>query len=207
MIALRPTITFNPMEILEKLHMSAISRIMKYFFPYYWDYIVRFRANKVAYLRYLGVRIGENCDIITTIGNFGSEPWLVELGRDVTVTNGVIFCTHDGSSRLFLNKELGMNRQYGNRFGTIWIGDNSFIGVNTVLLPNIKIGPDAIVGVGSVVNRDVPPETVFAGNPARQICSLQEYIDKYKTRMIPIASTNRVALRKELTSLLWGEKR
>jgi acetyltransferase-like isoleucine patch superfamily enzyme len=158
------------------------------------------------YLRYLGVRIGTNCSILNGVGHYGSEPWLIEIGNRVTITDGVTFITHDGSSRLF-RQLLPDSSSFGNRFGTIRIYDNCFIGRNTILMPDIKIGPNSIVGAGSLVNKDVPPNTVFAGVPARQICTLEEYIQKYQQKMIPIEASTRQELREELTRKLWGEVR
>lgn len=187
--------------------MNRIVKTIYYFINYYGNYVIRYKGDKVAYLRYLGVRIGANCSILTSIEHFGSEPWLVELGDNVTLSAGVALVTHDGSSRLFRGIVDGMNPLYGNLFGTIYISNNSFISLNTIILPNVRIGPNAIVGAGSVVTRDVPPNSVYAGVPARHICSLDEYIEKYKSKMIPIMSSDRTLLRQELTERLWGEGR
>ena len=153
------------------------------------------------------MRIGEGCSIITSINNIGSEPWLVELGNNITITGGVVFITHDGSSRLFRKKIEIMNPEFGNRFGTIRIKDNSFIGINAILTLDIEIGPYAIVGAGSIVTDDVPPYSVYAGNPARFICTYQEYIDKFKDRMLIVKSEDRISLRKELTNYFRKEER
>jgi hypothetical protein len=61
------------------------------------------------------------------------------------------------------------------RFGPIHIDDNCFIGTGAVLMPGVRIGPNAIVGAGSVVTRDVPPGGVFAGVPARKVADLEDY--------------------------------
>jgi serine acetyltransferase len=74
-------------------------------------------------------------------------------------------------------------------------------------LPNVEVGPNSIVGAGSVVVRDVPQNTVAAGVPAKPICSLDEYVAKYRQRMVPITAKQRSDLRVELTSKLWGEVR
>lgn len=165
-----------------------------------------YRGNRAAYLRHLGVRIGPDCDILNSVKNFGTEPWLIELGRRVTITHGVVFLTHDGANRLF-RQVLPGSSKWGNRFGTIRVLDNCFIGVNSVILPDVQIGPDSIVGAGSVVVKDVPPRTVVAGTPARPICTLDEYIQRYQAKMIPIEATDREQLRRELTQKLWGEVR
>lgn len=182
-------------------------RILKEFLKYYFDYFVRFHADKIAYLRYRGVRIGNECLVLTHINNFSSEPWLIELGNHVKMSAAVTMITHDGSSRLFRSRFPEMNLAFGNRFGKIHIKDNCLIGYGAIILPGVTIGPNSIVGAGSVVTKDVPPETVVAGNPSRTICSLDDYIAGYKAKMLPLTAQDRVALRKELTTMLWGEER
>lgn len=164
------------------------------------------RGNKIAYLRHCGVRIGRDCDILNTVKNFGTEPWLIEIGQRVTLAEGVILYTHDGANRVFRDR-LPDSSRWGNRFGTIRILDNCFIGANSIIMPDVQIGPNSIVGAGSVVTNHVPPQTVVAGVPARTICSLDEYIERYQSKMISIKSLDRQALRRELTQQLWGEMR
>jgi len=159
------------------------------------------RGNKVDYLRHLGVRIGRGCDILTSIKNFGTEPWLIELGDRVTVTSGVVFLTHDGANRVFRD-QLSNSSIWGNLFGRIQIMDNCFIGVNAIIMPGVKIGPNCIVGAGSVVLKDVPPNSVVAGVPAKIISTLDDYIERYKNMMIPITAVDRRTLRQELTQRL-----
>jgi acetyltransferase-like isoleucine patch superfamily enzyme len=181
---------------------QVILSILKKYFMYY----IFFRGNKVRYLRWLGVKIGEGCVIQSKVEYFGSEPWLIEIGNSVAIANGVHLITHDGSSRLF-RADLPGTSKFGNRFGRILIHDNSFIGVNAIIMPNVEIGPNSIVGVGSVVNKNILPKMVYAGVPAKPICTLDEYISRYKDKMIEINSDNREDLRRELTLHFWGEER
>src|SRR5512147_1047564 len=90
-----------------------------------------YRGNKVAYLRHLGVRIGQDCDLLNTVKNFGTEPWLIEIGRRVTLAEGVLLYTHDGANRVFRDR-IPNSSPWGNRFGTIRILDNCFIGAHAI---------------------------------------------------------------------------
>jgi acetyltransferase-like isoleucine patch superfamily enzyme len=118
-----------------------------------------------------GVRIGSKCRIIgRRLHMFGGEPYLVEIGDDVTIAEDVKFITHDGGTGVLRKGNPGLNV-----FGRIVIHDNCFVGANSILMPNITIGPNSVVGAGSVVTRDVPPDTVAAGVPARVIMPLEEY--------------------------------
>jgi acetyltransferase-like isoleucine patch superfamily enzyme len=171
-----------------------------------FTFVVLCGGDRVRYLRRAGSRIGRDCDIATDVANFGSEPWLVEIGDRVSVTSGVRLVTHDGSSRLFRDRIPGSSR-YGNRFGTIRIHDDSFVGVGAILLPGVSVGPESIVAAGSVVTKSVPPRTVVAGVPARTVCDLDEYVERYRERMVPTTASDRATLRRDLTRALWGEER
>ena len=172
-----------------------------------YNYLIVHRGDKIAYLRAMGVKIGDNCEILNSIMNFSSEPYLIEIGNDVTLTAHVKLITHDASSRIF-RKTLNIgNSVYGNLFGRIIIGNNCFIGINTVILPNVTIGDDSIIGACSVVTKNVPSRTVFAGNPAKQICTVDQFISKYCRKMIPCQSIDRASLRQELTEYFWNEYR
>ncbi len=161
-----------------------------------------FLGDKAGYFRHKKARIGRGCDLLCGIYALGSEPWLIRIDDNVTVTSGCIFITHDGASRLFRDRP-GHSR-FGNRFAPIHIGSDSFIGMNSIIMPGVTVGPRSIIGAGSVVTSDVPPDVVYAGNPARMICTLDEYISRYESRMIPVKAKNKRELREELTKKLIG---
>jgi acetyltransferase-like isoleucine patch superfamily enzyme len=120
------------------------------------------------YLKYIGVKFGKNCRIY--VRNFGSEPWLINIGNNVTITSGVKILTHDGSLCLFQDDN-------GRRFSynRVVIGDNVFIGVNSIILPGVIIGNNVIIGAGSVVTKSIPNNSIVGGNPAKFIKSFEEY--------------------------------
>jgi acetyltransferase-like isoleucine patch superfamily enzyme len=124
-----------------------------------------------------GLKLGRDVRVIGK-PDFGSEPYLIEIGNHVTVSSNVTFITHDGATWVFrhLPPHLGMQR-----FGRIVIGDNCFIGANAIIMPGVSIGSNSVVGAGAVVTRSVPADSVVAGVPARRVCSYEEYVE----RMIP----------------------
>jgi len=123
------------------------------------------------YFRKKGAQIGNNCRIL--IHDFGSEPYLVKIGNDCIITPGVAFITHDASVGLFRREIPDLNI-----FGKIEIKDNCFIGLGSIILYDVTVGPNSVVGAGSIVTKDVPPNTVVAGVPAKVVCSIDEYKKK-----------------------------
>jgi len=166
---------------------------------------IRHRGDYVSYLRSLGVQIGADCEIMTRPGNFGSEPWLVEIGSRVTISTDVLLLTHDGSSRLY--REKYSDSPWGNRFAPIRVFDNCFIGARTIILPGVTVGPGSIVGAGSVVTRSVPPDTVWAGSPARELSKMPDAEARYVEEMVHITARDRDELRRELTLRFFGHER
>jgi maltose O-acetyltransferase len=69
------------------------------------------------------------------------------------------------------------------RIGRVIIRSHSHIGARAVILPGVEIGPRTIVGANSTVSRSLPPDTVCVGNPARVLCSLDEYLAKHRSRL------------------------
>ena len=150
----------------------------------------------IATLRRMGVRVGERCRIYTA--NFGSEPFLIKIGNHVCISNDVTFVNHN------LNWSFQDKYDSLTGFGTIEIKDNCQIGVNVTILPGVTIGPNALVGAGSVVASDIPPDSVAAGNPARVICSIEEYEKKCVAGHVDIP-LDRNAARKVLEKHFWGD--
>lgn len=58
-----------------------------------------------------------------------------------------------------------------------------FVGANCTILPNVIIGENSIIGSGSVVTRNIPKNSVCAGNPARVICTIDDFKSKHNTQM------------------------
>jgi serine acetyltransferase len=132
---------------------------------------IAFHRDPAAYFRTRGARIGARLELFGGgIHTFGSEPYLVTIGDDVTISHDVSFITHDGGLRALRDRFPG-----AYYYAPIVVGDRAFIGARATILPGATIGARAIVGAGAVVVGDVPPETVVAGVPARPVKSLNEY--------------------------------
>lgn len=116
---------------------------------------------------------GENCYYQPF--KIPSEPFLVALHNNVKIAANVTFVTHDIVGSVFNNiPDLKSKGEYGFYMGTIEIFDNVFIGANSTIMYNVKIGANSIIAAGSVVTKDVSQNTIVGGNPAKVI----GYVDK-----------------------------
>ena len=127
-----------------------------------------------------GLKIGSNL-YVEGIPNFGSEPFLVEIGNDVTIAENVSFINHGGDARV--TKKIEKYKD-GRFFGRIKIGNNTFIGKGTILMPGVSIGSNCVIGSLSLISSSVPDNTVYAGVPAKFICTIEEYGDKLVSKRI-----------------------
>lgn len=124
-----------------------------------------------------GLKVGERVDFVSA-PNFGSEPYLISIGDNTTISFDCAFVTHDAATRVIRNMPEG-NPETGY-FGPIVIGKNCFIGCRTTILANVHIGDNIVIGAGSLVNKDIPSNVVAAGVPCKVLCSLDEYQEKHK---------------------------
>ncbi len=126
--------------------------------------------------------IGEGCSI-RTYTNITNPP-LTRLGNNVQLSNCNLF-GHDGSIA-FLNKAYGKKL---DRVGKIDIKDNVYIGHGAIVLPGVTIGPNALIAAGAIVTKDVAPDSIVAGSPAKVIGSLNKLVERLekKTAELPWA--------------------
>lgn len=124
-------------------------------------------------------------------GEMPVEPYLVEIGNDVTIAAGAKLLTHD-------NSIIKCNVSATDYFGRIKIGNSCFLGTNSILLPGVTLGNHTIVGAGSVVTKSFPEgNVVIAGNPAKIICTTKEFADKKRGLSINMDVDNRRENKKE----------
>lgn len=144
--------------------LIMIRRLKKIFY--------RLFCSPESYGRFVGVQIGRNCLISTRY--WSSEPYLIKIGNNVQITGNVTFHTHGGANVA--------RRKYPNFdvFGKIVVEDWAYIRANSQIMPGVTIGEGALVAAGSIVTKSVKPYTVVGGNPARYICTVDEYIERNK---------------------------
>ena len=136
------------------------------------EFIYRLRGQYTTKkLISMGLVVGKNFKRLNGVIIDPSHCWLIKIGDNVTLAPRVHILAHDASTKNFLGY---------TKIGRVIIGDNVFIGAETVVLPNVTIGDNVIVGANSTVTKDIPSNSVVIGSPAKVICSLDEYLVKNK---------------------------
>lgn len=132
--------------------------------------------KRVAYLKKKRIfkEIGENVTIMDRKVPLYAN--LIRIHNNVRIASNVTFVTHD-ITHYMLNAKIGESR-FNETVGCIEIMDNVFVGTNVTILNNVRIGENSIIAAGAVVTKDVPPNSVVGGVPAKVICSLDDYLEK-----------------------------
>ena len=151
------------MRILRKIYL-------KFFVPSGFPY--------AAYLKTRGFLHAQGRDCFISKAANIPDPHLVCIGDNVWLTSGCQLLCHDASV-IMINI---MRNAHFDRVAPIIMGEHCFLGNNTIILPGITIGSRSIVGAGSVVTGNIPDNSVYAGNPARFICSFEDYAQKIAER-------------------------
>lgn len=131
--------------------------------------------NKARYLKKNRVfaEFGDNVLFQPTL--LPNDPEFIKIHNNVKIAAGVSFYAHDVINGIFVELD---DCQYRTHLTCIEIMDNVFIGANSIIVGNCKIGPNAIVAAGSVVTKDVPEGTIVGGNPAKVIGSFEKLHQK-----------------------------
>lgn len=130
----------------------------------------------VKFLRNKGVSIGKNVRFYAPAHTVidVQTPFILSIGNNVCITHGVVILTHDYAWSV-------IKRKTGCVLGAqspVVIGNNVFIGMNAVITRGVTVGDNVIIGAGSVVTKDCEADSVYAGNPAKRIMSLEDYTKK-----------------------------
>lgn len=148
-----------------KIFKSIISRIkVKYEINRYNNFTI------AEYFNQQGAQVGEDCHI--GIRSLASEPYLVKIGNHVGIAKGTSLITHT-SGWNFRDKNPDLHL-----FGKIEIKDNTYLGANVTVLPNITIGKNCIISAGAVVTKNIPDNSIAAGIPAKVIGDIDDFYPK-----------------------------
>lgn len=156
---------------------------------FYWRYF----KTPEQYAKHIGVCIGKDCRIETR--DFSSEPYLIIIGNNVALTKDVKIHTH-GGGRVARQKFPQFDV-----FGKVVINDWAYIGTGAQIMPGVTIGEGSLVAAGSIVTKSVPDHMVVGGNPARVICSVNEYIMRNMQYNVRTKGMTAAEKKKKLLSL------
>lgn len=129
--------------------------------PFYCDYGFHIEVGKNFFANYnctildvATVKIGDNCQMAPNVAIYTAGHPVHPVSRNSAYEYGI----------------------------PVEIGDNVWIGGNTVILPGVHIGSNSIIGAGSVVTKDIPEWSIAAGNPCKVIRKITEDDKKYYYR-------------------------
>lgn len=174
-----------------------------------WDrfcfYLLSKSSSRIRYLKRHRVLayLGDNCFYQSRV--IPVEPDLVKIHDNVSIAANVHIIAHDVIHKVINNLPGRENRGFVPiHLGCIEILDNCFIGANSVILGNVRIGPNAIVAAGAVVTKDVPEGTVVGGNPAKVIGSFNALVERRKMEIgcLPV-KTDRI---RELWKIFYEDR-
>lgn len=150
-----------------KLRESFYRKLFKYKKNFeHWHH-----HKKIEELVRNGLRIGKNVTIMPTAEIDDSYPYLISIGDNCSISKYVQLIAHDQATFKFSEDNL-------ERLGKIEIKENCYIGQSAIILPGVTIGPNVLVAAGSVVNKDIPPNSCVAGVPARVYSKFDEFISR-----------------------------
>lgn len=121
-----------------------------------------------------GLKVGKNFKRMGGVIIDPSHCYHIKIGDNVTLAPRVHILAHDSSFGLFTGYTRAAN---------VTIGNQVFIGAGAIILPGVHVGNRVIIGAGSIVTKDIPDNSVAAGNPARVLCTLDAYLDKENSKV------------------------
>ena len=141
--------------------MGGLHRLLRKIYHKY------FRPDPLTELKKRGLTVGENFNMIGGVIIDGDHCWHITIGDNVTLAPRVHILAHDASTKMHLNY---------TKIGKVTIGNHVFIGASSIILPGVTIGNNVVIGAGSVVSHDLPDGVVAAGNPAKALGTLDDFL-------------------------------
>lgn len=165
--------------------MKKIYRLLKKMFRRIFKKQAANETDPFAELEKRGLKIAASSKKImhSPWGIDRTFPWLIEIGEDCLISTNVVIMAHDASTAL----PIGYTK-----IGRVSIGNHVFIGQGSTILCGVSIGDNAIIGAHTLVNKDIPANCVYGGNPAKYICTFEEYRQKKEKELenVPVFDHN-----------------
>ncbi len=149
---------------------------------YFYRVILKIHTSYQEFIQHIylqiciakGLKVGNRVRFVE-VPQFGTEPFLIEIGDETTFSNNVRFVNHDGGQNA-----LHFRDKYKDvrTFGRIKIGKQCLIGADTTIMPGVEMEDNCVLGAGSILTTSMKKGSVFAGIPAKFICTIEEYGDK-----------------------------
>ncbi len=149
------------MHFIKKILLRLVAKIK------YMNYKRRLNQNIAK-----GLKLGKNVTIMPNASIDDTYPYLISIGDNCSLSNGVIILAHDATTFKFTGGYT--------RIAKVEIKDNVYIGQNAIILPGVTIGPNVLVAAGSLVNKDIPPNSCVAGVPARVYSKFDEFLKNHE---------------------------
>ena len=144
--------------------------------------------------------IGENCMLqIRKLPLYAEQ---IKFHNNVRIASKVTFITHDVVHNLLnvkFNKQIFFEKK-----GCIEIMDNVFVGANSIIMYDVRIGENVVIGANTVVTKDLPGNSVYAGVPAKYICSFEDLVKKREAYNLMCVNMDK-NIYSNFTNFLWDK--
>jgi acetyltransferase-like isoleucine patch superfamily enzyme len=148
----------TPFEVIRGIFNRFLHVLAYFTFPY---------QVTVFLHRLRGVKIGKQSHIARLVSLDDRNPKLIEIGKGVAITTGVIILCHQRDLSNYKSGMYAMHCPF--KEGKVVIKDGAHIGIGAIIMPGVTIGEGAVIGAGAVVTKDIPPYCVATGVPAKVI--------------------------------------
>ncbi len=133
------------------------------------------RERRWKHLRAQGMRLGADVWLPDSTWLDPDYCFLITIGDHCGFGEECMILAHDAQIDEFLDAA---------RIGRVVINESCHIGARSVILPGVEIGARTLVGANSVVSRSLPADSVCTGSPAKVICSLDEYLERHRKKIV-----------------------
>ncbi|MEY8534562.1 acyltransferase [Blautia pseudococcoides] len=167
-------------------------------------FFMRSPMKRADYMRKKGVFHSMGEKVMITSRKIPLYSRLISIGNNVWMASGVSFITHDVCHFMLNGWKKWDEARFEEKIGCIEIGDNVFIGSDVLILYDVKVGNNVVIAAGSLVNRDVPDNSIVGGVPARVIGNFEDFAEKRRMFHIESPANNaKQFVSQECEDLMW----